>query len=610
MTLVYMQIWVHDIEVAPNFFCEVLLNYRTEEVIVFEVSQRKNQLQELKNFYKEHRRDYFVGFNSLTYDDVIIEELLKTNDTNWDVICNKILQLSNEIIEKEEVKYSRILRTVDLMRFWTLLIRKSKKVSLKGLMSLINHEKIQELPFKPNTILPVESLDMVIDYCINDVKGTYKLAKRLRRSINLRVDITKKYGFNAMSMDDVNMGLTILLKKYCQASGEDEQLVKEYRTRNSIHHFKDYILPYISFKNHKLQAMLDDFKTKIVTDNDVLEYEVLYEGNLYSLGLGGLHTKDKSCVVYSDEKKLLSIDATSYYPHLLFKNKWKPSHLLDIFIDIYEEMYYVREAAKQKKGDPEADSINAIYKLALNGLTGMLKNEYSWVYDTSCNLKITINGQLLMLMLIEALETNHIKVISANTDGVEIKVDSSQFELLNNICEEWTNLTQIPLEKEEYELIIREDVNSYLAIYKSGKVKQKGRLIYDPVLEMVHSNNMLVIPKAVLAYFKDKTSPETYIRNNTNIFDFCATPKVDKSYTILWNDIIQQNINRYYVSKSGAYLYKCKNGSSYNMLKGYAVQLYNDASQQQPLDINYSYYINRVNEIINTIQPKHLELFT
>ncbi len=66
----------------------------------------------------------------------------------------------------------------------------------------------------------------------------------------------------------------------------------------------------------------------------------------------------------------------------------------------------------------------------------------------------------------------------------------------------------------------------------------------------------------------------------------------------------QQQLNRYYVSKSGAILYKKKKTKKKmdNMLKGWGVKLYNNHDENMKHDIDYRYYIQKAKETINNIQ--------
>ena len=152
-----------------------------------------------------------------------------------------------------------------------------------------------------------------------------------------------------------------------------------------------------------------------------------------------------------------------------------------------------------------------------------------------------------------------------------------------------------------------------MAVYEDKgdiKIKQKGLFLTEPPVDM--SRDFLVISKAVVAYFKDNINPEQFILNHSNIYDFTACQKVDKKYQVIWNGKNQQRINRYYVSKNGAYLYKQKpEGNLENMLKGYGVTLFNDYIKKDMKDylIDYQFYISQVNSLLHELESKQLQLF-
>lgn len=84
-----------------------------------------------------------------------------------------------------------------------------------------------------------------------------------------------------------------------------------------------------------------------------------------------------------------------------------------------------------------------------------------------------------------------------------------------------------------------------------------------------------------------------------------------KIYSITWNGQPQQQLNRFYVSKKGAYLYKQKNtkNTKENIFKESAVQLLNRVPETFPIDVDYSFYIRKSQEIIKLFEPDQLKLF-
>lgn len=84
-----------------------------------------------------------------------------------------------------------------------------------------------------------------------------------------------------------------------------------------------------------------------------------------------------------------------------------------------------------------------------------------------------------------------------------------------------------------------------------------------------------------------------------------------KTYQVWHNGLIQQHLNRYFVTKGGAYLYKSKDGvKMLHMMKDTAVQLFNDYYEVpfEDYNINYAWYISKTKEILNELEPNQLTL--
>ena len=85
------------------------------------------------------------------------------------------------------------------------------------------------------------------------------------------------------------------------------------------------------------------------------------------------------------------------------------------------------EQLRQRIADLEAEATELKLqdggkKVSLNGTFGKLFSRHSIFYAPEFGIAVTIGGQLSLLMLIERLELSGIRVVSANTDGVEMLV--------------------------------------------------------------------------------------------------------------------------------------------------------------------------------------------
>lgn len=97
---------VFDIEIFPNCFHCCCKDTESKRIINFEISERKNQLENLAGFF--YYNDYasqcmFCGYNNHHYDDVIINYIIDYKDKLTGLpywrICQSLFNLSQTIVE-------------------------------------------------------------------------------------------------------------------------------------------------------------------------------------------------------------------------------------------------------------------------------------------------------------------------------------------------------------------------------------------------------------------------------------------------------------------------------------------------------------------------------
>jgi len=211
-------------------------------------------------------------------------------------------------------------------------------------------------------------------------------------------------------------------------------------------------------------------------------------------------------------------------------------------------------------------------KIILNRLYGGFSDEYGWLYDVKALLQTTINGQLLILMLIEEFEANGIKVWYINTDGISVKCDKDKIDLMREIYKEWETKTQMFLEETIFKKAYIRDVNNFLIIKEGDSFKYKGDYDFNSYIERYGefdvrgSFNAPIVPYAVSQYLSHNIPLEETIMNHTDIYDFCIANKTGSQFknclfeingTSFKEEFVQQSI-RYYISKSNNKLFKVK----------------------------------------------------
>lgn len=618
---------VYDIEIFPNVFHCTCKDTETNKLYFFEISNRKNQLTELVDFFffKNIGDKMFCGYNNKHYDDVIINYLIdfyyKMDSLSYLKICNSLFNLSSTIVTSEEGdtskfkrwKYAKYFYSMDLL---TMLFSSKLRVGLKEMQVTMHYKNVEEYSGDFSQFLPDSEIDNMIEYNINDVESTTELLNRLKDDVQLRLFIEKEYGIDALSMDSVKFGETLLLKKYCEETRLSEQYVKTLRSPMDYIPLKDVILPFISYKNPKLQDVLKDMKSQIVYSKERKGYEKKFvlSNVRYSVGVGGIHSLHTPQIfVPSDNEYIGHSDVASMYPSFIIKYKWIPRHLGKEFWQVYSQIYKERIEAKHSGQKLK----NLALKLTLNSVTGKMQQETSWMYDPFSVFKIRINGQLILLMLVDRLLELNCKIVQVNTDGVMYIAQKTQREAVQEAVSEVEQLTQLTFESDDYEAFYQYAINDYFGVEKGYSqshdpklIEKKGMFITDPRLGKGLAP--AIIPKAVINYFLTKQPTSEYIKSSKNIEDFLMYQRVDKKFKVLHGDVPIQRINRFYASTNDYSLFKVDpTGKVANMLTKSGVTILNKMNDI-PIEgrhLNYQYYISEANKIISEFVYQQLELF-
>ena len=292
-----------------------------------------------------------------------------------------------------------------------------------------------------------------------------------------------------------------------------------------------------------------------------------------------------------------------------------PAHINEgVFIKLIDWIKTTRIKAKHSKepidGIP-ADVMAQVLKIVINSIYGKLGFEKGDLCDRLAVLKVTINGQLMIMMLCEELELAGIEVMSANTDGIVVKLYKNKKDEFERIATNWKQLTKLDADSEEYNCYINRDINNYVVQEVNGKITYKGAMNPKMYLaDLQKGYDMPIVAQAVVNYFLyNKPILET-LYECTNILDFCKTQNIGKQFYVEYiegNNIIkmQQQV-RFYVSNKGGSIYKINKNSltKNNLCAGQQVTIINtlDDKRIEYRDINYSYYYNECIKIIDPIK--------
>lgn len=624
---------VFDIEVLKNVFTCTCKNTDTKQIIVFEISPRRVDIQGLVTFFYEDY--YFVGYNNIHYDNPILNYIIMLYREHYfdrystRELTESMFRMSQLVIDKnsdfdlwKEYKYARNFLSIDLL---TMLYSKALRVSLKEMQVTMQYKNVEEFVVDWHQDLPEKDIDRLISYNINDVESTEELLYRCKDLLELRIETEKDFGLPCLSLDRVNLGDRLLQLKVMEKTGLNKKQLENMKSPANYVDLEKVIFPWIKFESPILQKKLTDMKNQHNVSPGRKGYinTFMFGEMKVTIGVGGIHGDNGTCIIKPNEDELLlDSDVNSLYPSLMRMYHLYPPKLKDalgqIFPQIIDDRLEFKRTGQKNK--------NETYKYMLNGVSGKMQDETSWLFSPFTVMQVRINGQLLLLMLAERLLKLGCKLYQINTDGILYKLKKSKYEELQQVLKEWEKLTMLTLETEEFTQFYQLAINDYFGVEPNNKIKKKGFFLTD--IELGKGLTPKIIPEAIINYFVHNIPVEDTIKSCKDICKFLQAEKTGKQWTVEYNEQIQQRINRFYVSNSGYYLWKWKlddtGRKSYQiMLKDHGVRLHNKFYSDEDLqwkysqgetfqsiyDIDYQYYINQCIKVIEKLKPKQLNLF-
>ena len=615
---------VYDIESFPNLFTCSILNSENNKLITYEISEDKNDLGKIVALF-QLKEFYFCGFNNKSYDDVLINYLIiRFDDLRYKPIFEitwLIKSMSDKIIKEPvanwvDYKHAYLFNSFDLM---TMSFSAKNRVGLKELEVTMGFPNVMEYEGDFSKNVPKELKDKVIEYNQNDVLATGELLNLKKNDIELRLKLNEKYKINVLSKDNVNMGMEILKKEYLEKTNKTWDDIKDLKTPCQLVPFKNIIFDFIQYTTPTLQKLLEKLK-KVSIDPNNKDFREVFEigGVVHNISLGGLHSiNNAEIIIPNEDELLLDYDVDSYYPSCLIVNNLYPKHLGIEFVGIYKNIRDERVEAKKDKNSFLADS----FKYAINGLSGNLQSQYSWTYDPELVVKLRINCQLMILMLIEKFDLLGAKIVQSNTDGILIKIKKSLLPEIEKVKDEWCKLTKLSMSKEEFERFYQYDVNNYIGVKKGFTETKDPELIKKKGFFADETNpgkgmSPKVIAKSLINYFVYNISPEETLKEDKDIRDYLTYQRVSRDFIVEYNGEKSLHINRFYMSTNGGILikYKMEKGGKAQATRLCAtspVTIYNKFEDRpfEEYKVNYRYYKNEIYKIINELEINQLSLF-
>ena len=633
-----MKTVIYDIETLKEYFLVVCL-IPGEPYRVFKVNQWENNLDAFIKFTEDHTDYYWVGYNNLRFDSQVVEWIIR-HHIDWEALGNleitaKIAQKAADVIHDANFDVFPEYREWELRNKQIDLFKvhhfdnKNRRVSLKRLEFEMDLKNIEEMPIHHSKDgMTKEDIVTTTEYCLNDVWATYQFylvtigetdhpLYKGKNKLQLRQDIQEEFKIPCLNYSDSKIGDEMIKKYYCEEKGIEYKDLRKKGYFRKVIKVSHCIADYVAFQTPQLKDFLTKMKKMVMGVQDDFKEEIHYYGNVYSFMKGGLHTENKPKVFEADEEyEIIDWDVSSYYPAIIINNGRYPYHLGKEFLSGYKRMFEKRlELKPLAKKDKRIAGIVEALKLSVNSVYGKSSDMQNWIYDRQLTMFTTITGELSLMMLIEAYELAGINVISANTDGVTIRIRKDLISKMHEINKWWSDLTSYELERADYQKIIFSTVNDYIAIKTDGEVKKKGDFLTD--FELHKNKSARIVPLALEQYYVHGVPVSDTIMAHRNIYDFCLRQKASRDFhyegvnrstgeTTTYNKLI-----RYYISNTGEKLLKVKNpecqtdAAPISQVEAgeWLATVCNHLTPDHPLDnINYDYYIERCNRIIEKIQ--------
>lgn len=606
-------------------------------------------VDDIKEFIRSNLSEVWVGYNSENYDKILAHGML----TNKITTPERAYDVSNAIIKSQDndTPLFQTLNKLGITDYYQSkilmydLLGDGAFFSLKQLEGFLGMDIVESVvPFDLDRPLTDDEKEEVAKYNRADLYGTLERFKQRKNTFKTKMLLVKEFGLPINYICKTNAKLTeaILLS---QNKGMNTRLRKNFQLCDlpcnwdvpEIKTVYDFFIEALrELEKHNWETKKCD-KKKLSLEIDIL-------GVMHTFALGGVHGGIKNYICRpEDGKKIVWVDVSSLYPNILTKWDLLSRKVDKHGVEAFGNMVQVRMDIKAKMHD---DSLSkeekkalkdkaARYKLILNTTSGCMKDKFKKIYDPEYNTKMCMLGQLSLLDLIFRLKnaerkpkpswarneddidvSDYFKLIQSNTDGIALELLTSDAEeTIDRVCKNWEKDWRFSLEKTVADNLYEKDVNNYVFVDDSGKIKVKGAYV-TKYSEDNEQDTLAILAQAVVNYFLNGKPIRDTICNPENLAtDYQMIKKLGGMYdTPTWKreygDVEVQKVNRIFPStdlKNGG-LYKHKKSKEIGVLDKVEgtpehVLIYNHDIRGMKIgelkDIDYEWYIAEANKRVN-----------
>lgn len=487
----------YDFEVFKHDWMVVVINPVThdERVII-------NDADALTALYEERKRDIWVGYHNLHYDQFIFKGIL----------CGFDPKAINDFIIVEGRKgwqYSSLLRKLYMVNYDVFHPRTDR--GLKTHEAYLGNDICETtVPFDIDRKLTDAEIAETVKYCRHDVEQTIEVFMQRKSEFDARMDLLKMFDLPLVYLGKTDAQLTAII------------LGAEQPARPRDDEFDIVPLPcldlgpYDFIRSWYLDPANQDYSA-------TLDFDIA--GCPHKCAWGGLHG---AIAQYAGEGYFINVDVESYYPaemiahELLSRNVRDPSK----FKGIRDHRIELKHAK-----DPRQKAL----KLVINGTFGASKDKFNALYDPRQANMVCVNGQLMLIDLMHKLVRDAgAEIIQSNTDGVLIRMPDgfdggpdAFYDRVDDVAYEWEHRTGMGLEFDEFTRVYQKDVNNYVLVAADGSMKTKGAYVkkLGPL-----DYDLAVVNKALVEYMVHGVPVEDTIAVDDDLIDYQRVVKVSGKY--------------------------------------------------------------------------------
>lgn len=469
-------------------------------------------------------------------------------------------------------------------------------VGLKLYGARMHTHTLQDLPIDPDASIAPEDRALLREYCDNDLTQTAELYQKLLPQLSLREKMSEQYGLDLRSKSDAQIAEAVIKSEIEAIQGTTLR-----RPTNVETEFHYQPPDWLSYKSDMLSNLLEDVMQtpftvgksgSVVLPPTLSSRKIAIGSSVYRMGIGGLHSSEKSVAHVTDGSFILvDRDVAAYYPSIILNEKLYPKNLGEDFLDVYRSIVQRRLEAK-RIGDKVTDGS---LKITINGSFGKLGSKWSVLYSPQLMIQVTVTGQLALLMLIEQLEGAGMTVVSANTDGVVVRCPTDRECELAYCITQWEAATGFTTEETRYKALYSRDVNNYIAVKKDGSVKTKG-IFASPGL-MKNPTNMIV-NEAVVDYVTKRLPVSETIRACSDVCKF-LTVRTVAGGAEQGGKYLGKVVRWYYSTRSPGPITYRSNGNKAARSDGSKALMV--LPNRVPDDLDYDWYVREAESILREV---------